>query len=600
MNSIRLLLNEKSNILKIGFYAIVQRTMPETARTIFRHLMRLHLRILLFTSRTDSKQPSLKEGYEHLHQGRIEQAVSEFRKLIKKYTTNEEAALWLTRTLLIQGNYLEAQKVLFRAIAWHSDSIPLRRQLAGLLYTTGSFWEAEAEFKKLLNEFKAESIDVLLGLAALAYANAQYDEALKWYSQALKIDSNNFAASLGVTECSRLNEQAPAMASVIKQDVATASDGSAVLIIDHYLPSIGSSAGSIHLYEIVKLFCEAGVHVTVIARNGEYQERARMQLEALGVETYATDPERLIAWNYKSRSEEIDFPELLKKSRYVLAFLTRYNIADVYMDLLRKNSPRLPIAIDTEDVHFLREERKQLLYGSNPGAAAIRIKELQVYGQAECLIAVSDPDAKILETHFPEKKISTIPLIYPLRKSAVPFNERKDLLFVGNFVHPPNSDAVVHYYGRILPLLRKKLPGVKTFVVGSNSIPLLESFACDDLILTGSVPSMQHFLNSCRINVAPLRYGAGMNGKVIESMAAGLPVVTTPVVAAGISNNDGLMVAEDPEEFADAIIRLYNDEQIWNSIRDRAYEVIQSRFTPQVVAQEINELLTWAKNTGDN
>ena len=154
MKNFRLLLAEKSNISKIGLYAIVQRTMPETARSISRRLMRLHLGVLSYASRFhQTGSATIEQGCSYLRQGLIEQASSEFRTLLKKHPINEDAALWLTRTLLIQGNYLEAQKILFRAIAWHSDSIPLRRQLAGLLFSTGSYWEAEAEFKRLLTQF---------------------------------------------------------------------------------------------------------------------------------------------------------------------------------------------------------------------------------------------------------------------------------------------------------------------------------------------------------------------------------------------------------------------------------------------------------------
>jgi glycosyltransferase involved in cell wall biosynthesis/Tfp pilus assembly protein PilF len=578
--------------------------------------MRLHLGILSTFQKSipvPEQTRIMEEGCASLRQGRIEEAKEQFRSLLKKSPVHEDAALWLTRTLLIQGNYLEAQKVLFRALAWHRNSIPLRRLLAGLLHTTGSLWEAEKEYKKLLSQSNG-SVHTFLGLAALTFGDARYDEALDWYTKAYKADPNNLAATLGVIECSKLTNPTNRIHveatnhvvsaalknhSVVKSESVAESSGkypgASVLVIDHFLPSTGSSAGSIHLYEIIKLFRDAGCHVTVIGRNGEYQRRSKMQLEALGAETYATDPDRLTAWNYKSKSEAIDFRQLLNKRQYLLAFLTRYNIADVYMDLLRKNVPSLPIAIDSEDVHFVREKRKELLYGSNDlGAAALRAKELEVYNQADCLIAVSDPDAKVLRENFPDKKICTLPLIYETNRSTAPFSERKDLLFVGNFVHPPNSDAVVYYTGRILPHLKSKLPGVKTYVVGANSIPLLENFANEDLILTGFVPTVQPFLDSCRVSVVPLRYGAGMNGKVLESMTAGVPVVTTPIVAEAIADDKGMMVAEDPEDFADAVAHLYQDEQLWNSIRDQAYDTIQKRFTPSVVAKEIDELLTWA------
>ena len=273
---------DRAILRKIGVYAIVQRTMPETARSIFRRLMRLHLGVLSFASRFHQPGSStIEKGCTYLHQGKIEEALSEFRSLLKKHPINEQAALWLTRTLLIQGNYLEAQKILFRAIAWHSDSIPLRRQLAGLLFSTGSYWEAEAEYKRLLKQFHTESLDVLFGLAALAFGEARYDEAFEWYKRALKVDPKNLVASLGIIECSRYIEQPQAFGSeldeshitqaalrrnkvekpepVVQSSKSSKSKDLAVLIIDHYLPSIGSSAGSIHLYEIVKLFCNAGV-----------------------------------------------------------------------------------------------------------------------------------------------------------------------------------------------------------------------------------------------------------------------------------------------------------------------------------------------------
>jgi glycosyltransferase involved in cell wall biosynthesis len=617
MTKLRLLRNEKSNFIKIGLYAVIQRTMPETSRAIFRFLMWIHLGILSSFQKSipvSEQNRILEEGCANLRQGRIEEAKEHFRSLLKKSQVHEEAALWLTRTLLIQGNYLEAQKVLFRAMAWHRNSIPLRRSLAGLLHTTGSLWEAEREYKKLVNQSHTESVQTFLGLAALAFGDARYDEAFDWYAKAYKEDPQNLAATLGVIECSKLKDPTNRIVdeftnhvvsaalrnnSVIQNVSVARSSGkhkdASVLVIDHFLPSTGSSAGSIHLYEIIKLFREAGCHVTVIGRNGEYQRRSKLELDALGAETYATDPDRLMAWNYKTKSDAIDFRQLFSKRQYVLAFLTRYHIADVYMDLLRKNVPGLPIAIDSEDVHFVREKRKELLYGSsNLDASALRAKELEVYNQADCLIAVSDPDAKVLKENFPGKKICTLPLIYETNQSTVPFRERKDLLFVGNFVHPPNSDAVVHYSGRILPYLKTKLPDVKTYVVGANSIPLLESFADANLILTGFVPTVQPFLDSCRVSVVPLRYGAGMNGKVLESMTAGVPVVTTPLVAEAIADDKGMMVAEDPEDFANAVAHLYHDEQLWNSIREQAYNTIQKRFTPAVVAKEIDELLAWA------
>jgi glycosyltransferase involved in cell wall biosynthesis len=245
----------------------------------------------------------------------------------------------------------------------------------------------------------------------------------------------------------------------------------------------------------------------------------------------------------------------------------------------------------------VREQKKRDLYGSDSSVPSeIRDSELETYGQADCLIAVSKPDADILKQAFQHKQIFTIPLIYQANTSHVEFGFRKDLLFVGNFVHPPNADAVVHYSGHILPALRKELPGVKTYVIGAHAIPLLESFASDDLIIIGYVPSVEPFLSACKINVAPLRYGSGMNGKVVESMAAGLPVITTPAVAEAIGNDSGLVVAEDDEEFAEKVANVYQSEELWRAARDQACKTVENKFAPEVVKNRIDELLNWASH----
>jgi len=575
---------EKSRFRKIGINAIVQRTMPEGARAIFSFLSRTHLALSSVIAKfggslTNQQQAELiKEGRNFLLQGKLQEAAHNFELCLKKAPLNEDAALWLTRVFLIQGEYLQAQKVLFRALAWHTKSKTLHHQLASLLLATGSFWEAEIEYQKL-----ADSIQAHLALADLSFGNAEYDNALNYYKRVLEKDPSNVSAIVGIDSI----VEKPAMAFGNKYE-----NGKAVLIIDYFLPVTGRSAGSSRLFEMIKIIREAGYHITLIAQNGEYQKRAQLQLEQMGVETYATDPEQLVAWNYKTKAQSIPFAELFKKNRYILGILSRFQIASHYMSVLRQYAPDLPIAVDTVDVHFSREEKKSVLYSRDPSDAKhLKEEELSVYSKADFLITVSKADADILARHFPSKRIAIIPLIYtpdPLRFS---FGDRKDLLFVGNFVHPPNSDALIQYSSRILPLLKKKLPNVKTYVVGANSLPLLEDFANDDVIITGFVPDITYFLDRCRINVAPLRYGAGTNGKILESLATGLPVITTPVGVEGIADERGMIVARSPEEFVDGVVAVYNDEQRWNSMSNSGRALIKERFAPDVVKKDIIEFL---------
>ncbi len=580
---------EKSRFRKIGVNAIVQRTMPEGARTIFRFLSRTYLglrwaitKLPFAGSLTDKQQAELvNQGRSFLLQGKLQEAAHNFELCLKKAPLNEDAALLLTRVLLIQGEYLQAQKILFRALAWHSKSLRLHHQLASLLLATGSFWEAENEYRKLESSPNANQAN--LALADLCFADAKYDDALNHYKRVLEKDPTNISAIAGIDSLTQ--KPTPSLAN-------SNHIGKSALIIDYLLPVNGRSAGSSRLFAMIKIIRNAGYHVTLIARNGEYQQRAKMQLEEMGVETYATDPDRLIAWNYKTKAKPIPFAELFKKNQYILGILCRFELASHYLPVLREHAPELPVAIDTVDVHFSREEKKSVLYARDPSSAkSLKAEELSVYDKADTLIAVSKADADILRQYFPSKRIIVIPLIYNPEPHRVSFNDRKDILFVGNFVHPPNSDALIQYCSRILPLLRKKLPNIKTYIVGANSLPLLEDFANDDVIITGFIPDLKHFLDRCRLNVAPLRYGAGTNGKILESLAAGLPVITTPVGVEGIADERGMIVAADPEEFVDGIVRLYNDETLWNSLSERGRALIKSKFSPEVVKEPILEFM---------
>lgn len=579
--------SEKSRFHKIGINAIVQRTMPEGARTIFRFLSCSNLVLSWVAAKfrgslTHEQQAELiQQGRNFLSQGKLEEASDNFELCLKKAPLNEDAALWLTRVLLIQGEYLAAQKILFRALAWHSKSLKLHQQLASLLLTTGSFWEAEAEYRRLQRLPNATYAN--LALADLYFGDAKYEEALNQYKHVLEIDPTNISAIVGIDSINEKSEL---------PIVNSCDTGKAILIIDYMLPVTGRSAGGSRLFEMIKIVRSMGYHVTLIARNGEYQSRAKMQLQEMGVETYATDPAQLVAWNYKTKAEPIPFGKLFKKNQYILGILCRYELATHYLPVLRQHAPDLPIAIDTVDVHFSREEKKNVLYARDLSESKNqKEEELSVYAKADYLIAVSKADAEVLKQYFPSKPITIIPLIYSSETQRFSFNDRKDLLFVGNFVHPPNSDALIQYCSQILPGLRKRLPNVKTYIVGANSLPLLEDFASDDVIITGFVPGIKYFLDRCRLNVAPLRYGAGSNGKILESLAAGLPVITTPVGVEGIADERGMIIAANADEFVDGIVRLYNNEALWKSFSEAGQALIRNRFAPEVVKETILQFL---------
>jgi glycosyltransferase involved in cell wall biosynthesis len=165
-------------------------------------------------------------------------------------------------------------------------------------------------------------------------------------------------------------------------------------------------------------------------------------------------------------------------------------------------------------------------------------------------------------------KIEVVPNIHAVRTDVPPFGSRRNMLFIGGFRHPPNEDAVMYFVQDVMPLIRSELPGVQLLVVGSNVPPSIRKLASADVSILGYVPDVEPVFDACRLSVAPLRYGAGVKGKVTQSLAWGLPAVATPIAAEGLEmvNGEHLLVASDPVEFARRVIDLYQDEQLWTRL----------------------------------
>jgi glycosyltransferase involved in cell wall biosynthesis len=188
----------------------------------------------------------------------------------------------------------------------------------------------------------------------------------------------------------------------------------------------------------------------------------------------------------------------------------------------------------------------------------------------DATIVHSTDELEILRPLLPDAQLHLFPLILHISGRSSTFHERKDIVFVGGYQHVPNVDAVLYFVKEVMPLLREKLPGVRFYVVGSKPPPEIQALAAEDVIIMGFVEDLTTLLNKMRLSVAPLRYGAGIKGKIGTAMAVGLPVVATQLAAEGMLLNDGenVLVAEEPEDFASAVCKLYQDEAMWGRISD--------------------------------
>jgi glycosyltransferase involved in cell wall biosynthesis len=275
----------------------------------------------------------------------------------------------------------------------------------------------------------------------------------------------------------------------------------------------------------VEILVSLGCKVTFAADNLEYRQPYVTALQQLGVEVQFAPYARSIAQLLGAHGTEFD-----------IVMLSRHYIAIKHIDTLRAFAPRALIVFDTVDLHFLREERLAELNASRSArtaAMAKRNEELVLIRKADLTLVVSAVEQVLLNQLAPEARVMVLSTIHEPLAGGKPFTERAGLVFIGGFRHPPNTDAVLWYAAEILPRLRERLPGVITYIIGSDPPPTIKALAGEDLVIAGYVPDVTPYFTGCRASVSPLRYGAGVKGKVNLAMSYGLPVVATTAVDRG-------------------------------------------------------------------
>lgn len=260
-------------------------------------------------------------------------------------------------------------------------------------------------------------------------------------------------------------------------------------------------------------------------------------------------------------------------------------VADRHLDTVRNCLPEATVVFDTVDLHHVRLFREAKITRNRKlavMAVQAQQRELTAAAKADVTLVVSGEEARLLQTALPGSDIRVLSNIHPVVDRPEPsFENRSGLLFVGSFDHTPNRDAVEYLQGTLLPFIRGQLPDVSVSIVGANPPQDLVTRYQESVQFTGFLDNLTPSYDRARLSVAPLRFGAGVKGKVLDSMAHGLPVVGTPIAAEGLNARDGvhMVIAGNDGEFAEKLVRLYRDPQLWVSIRNHARELVRQDFS---------------------
>ncbi len=378
-----------------------------------------------------------------------------------------------------------------------------------------------------------------------------------------------------------------------------------IFVADPFLPMWDRSSGSLRLFNYLKILKGMDAHITFVARIGSSDPKYKYTLQQMGIEVYENDEKalRYAGLVLHKVVPAIPYELIFKERAFDFAILSFWFLAEYYIDVVYEHSPKTRIIVDSVDIHFVRELREaELERDEKKKRKALKNKqrELNVYRRADRVWVVTEEDKKHIIDKIGNTPIDIVPNIHepvPYRKE---FSKTKDLLFVGNFAHPPNVDAVRFLTQKIFPEIKKQLPEVKLYIVGNNPTPEVQQLNSAEIIVTGYVPDLKPYLLNARVSVNPLRYGAGMKGKIGEALSYGLPVVTTSIGAEGmdLKHEEHALIADKPVAFAKEVVRLYNDASLWEKLSKQGRRLVENRWGPDALKHRFQEIFKTEKSIG--
>ncbi|MEN4904614.1 glycosyltransferase [Luteimonas sp. TWI1437] len=358
-----------------------------------------------------------------------------------------------------------------------------------------------------------------------------------------------------------------------------------VLIIDSVTPMPDRDSASLRLVNLMRLLREAGMHVVFLPADRRHLGAATQALQAIGVEVWYAPYAKSAAHWMRTHG-----------GRFARVMLCRHYIAHEFLPLVRRHAPQAQVIFDTIDLHYLRELRGAEVSGDpalRRAAERTRDQELDVVGRSDTTLVVSPSEVALLARDAPQARVALLSNLHEVAGPGRPFAQRQDLVFVGGFRHPPNVDAVKWFVGTIFPAIRARLPQVRFHCIGGHVDEAIAALArVDGVVIHGHVPDIAPYMDGCRIAVAPLRFGAGVKGKVNLSMAHGQPVVATTCAAEGMQLHDGhdVLLADQADAFADAVVRLYDDDALWCRLAENGLDNVRRHFSLDAARRTVHSV----------
>jgi len=364
------------------------------------------------------------------------------------------------------------------------------------------------------------------------------------------------------------------------------SSGKNILVIDHHLPMPDRDSGSLRMFQMLKILHRLGHRVTFLPDNLADMPPYTADLQKRGIQ--------VVHHPYVKRVRDY----LISHGRmFDVVVLSRCHFARKHIADARLYAPQSRIIFDTVDLHFLREEREASLTGDlevRRKAQETKQWEYDLIDQSDETWVVSSVEQRLLQKEWPDRSFQLVSNIVDVPGSNTPFALRRDWLFIGGFQHPPNIDAVLFFLKEIYPRISEHLRDAKFYIIGDKAPPEIVALSNEKIIVAGLQRDVRPFFESVRLSVAPLRFGAGVKGKINQSMAFGVPVVATSVAVEGadLKDREEILVANEPEDFAMALIELYESEELWNRLSANGVSKTRALYSTETARGKLEVLFS--------
>jgi glycosyltransferase involved in cell wall biosynthesis len=376
----------------------------------------------------------------------------------------------------------------------------------------------------------------------------------------------------------------------VSEPAARAAKVKRILYVDWAIPKPDRDAASVTACLLMRIFRSLNYEVVFLPCALQYEEGYFENLVADGIEVLCSPEVTSVEGWLEQHAAGFD-----------IFFLARGPVVWPYVELLRRVAPHGKQIFNTVDLHYVREMRQATISGDRGALEAAEVtkrRELELVRGSDVTIVLSSEELYTVRSEVPEAALSVLPIVFEEMPGAGnAFSKRQDILFIGSFPHLPNVDAVLFFARSVMPIVWKTLPKMNFLVVGSKPPEEITALARDPRVeVLGFVEHLAPLFEGVRLSVAPLRYGAGIKGKIGSSLCYGVPCVATTMAIEGMGLTPGMdvLVGDSAEELAAAICKAYSDEQLWGKISAGGFDFARENYSVDVIAEKVDALLSSA------